>query len=139
MATTQAIKRREAFDEEVTEERAALETFANELTEIDSEVAALPECSPRRQSLESLLDLWESYDALFERCELLLARRQRQFTSAYRTTPHHEDVHGFNEYLYAELDSPYPVLSAIAATCERIEWKRGSNQSPVTLGRSLEA
>lgn len=125
VATTRAIDRRTIFEEEVAAECDSLETYAADLAEIESTVEELPECSPRRQAIETLLDCWERYDALEAHCERLLDRRQQELTDADRTVSLPEDDHAFTEYLYGALDTTFPVLSAIATMCDRIESKRG--------------
>lgn len=122
--TTEAIKQREEFLEELDEERAALETFADELSDIESTLEELPVCSVQRQSLERLLRVWDQYETLENDCETLLERRQEELRRDDRFTRAVSDRHARNEYLYRELETSYPVLGAIAETIERIDSNR---------------
>lgn len=127
---TTAIKRREELSAELTDERAALETFAEELADIEETLKKLPVCSAREQPLEKLLVVWEVYDSLLDRCELLLDRRQQQIREAERKRPDLLEKHARNELLYGELDTHYPVLSYIARVIKRIDGNRtGANAS----------
>lgn len=129
LQSTAAIERRDQFCAELDEERTALETFAEELADVDEAVENLPVCSAREQPLEKLLIVWEDYDTLLERCERLLERRQQQIREAERSVRIFGQKHARNEFLYSELETRYPVLSAIAATCERIDSKRNGERS----------
>lgn len=126
--TTVAIERREEFCAELDDERAALQTYAEELSDIEEALEKLPACSAQEQHLEKLLVVWEVYDTLLEQCERLLERRQQQIREAERSLSIFGKKHARNEFLYSELDTRYPVLSAIAATCERIESKRNGQR-----------
>lgn len=135
--TTVAIERRELFLAELEEERDALETFADELADIESWIDRLPEYSPQEQCLEELLEVWEEYNVLKDRCERLIEHRQEQIKAAERSVRIFGDQHALNEYLYGEMDTSYPVLSATADSVERIKANReGANLSEL-LDRSL--
>ena len=122
--TTVAIERREQFHEELNAEQAALATFADELEDIESALEELPGCSTQRQSLEKLLRIWEQYDTLETKCEQLLEQRQEQFEHDKRGNLAVSDRHAFNEYVYAELESSYPILAALTETVKRINSNR---------------
>lgn len=129
--TAITIERREQFIENLDEERTALESFSEERAKIESALETLPECSPQHQSLEEILDLWEQYDILIDRCKELLDRRQGQICGEERTQILNNH-HTLNEYLYSELPSSYPVLSALADTLEQINSKRlQANPAPI--------
>lgn len=132
-----AVERRETFLEELDGELEALQSFAEELRDINSTIDGLPECSPRQQPLEELLVIWEVYDDLKRRCDRLLERRQRQLREGSRSGPDLSERHALNGYLYGALHTRYPVLSAIAETCQRIDARRG--QPVETAGPSLES
>jgi len=116
--TTAVIERREEFCAELDDERAALVTHKEELSDIEETLEKLPACPPREQPLENLLIIREKYDELLERCERLLERRQQEIRAAERNIRTFREKHARNGFLYAELDTQYLVLSAIAATCE---------------------
>lgn len=130
--TTKAIERREKFGAGLDNERAALNAFSEELTDVEEALAKLPPCSAQEQPLEQLLVVWEIYDSLLERCEQLLKQRQQQIREAERSVRIFGELHARNEFLYSGLETRYPVLSDIAATCERINSKRNGEQSSQT-------
>lgn len=133
--TTRSIERREAFLAELDEERAALETFSEELAKIESIVERLPVCSPQQQRLEELLTVWEQYGSLEKWCEWLLERRQKQLRNAERSIRIFDDLHALNNYLYSELETPYPVLAALAETVERLDSNRTSRAASESTDR----
>ena len=122
--TTAAIEQREEFAAELDDERAALETFTEELADVKEAIEKLPACSAQEQNIETVLTVWEGYDTLLEQCERLLERRQQQIREAERSLSIFGKKHARNEFLYSELNTLYPVLSAIATTCERIDARR---------------
>jgi exonuclease VII small subunit len=121
--TAIAIERREEFLKELDEEIAALKSFREEFAKLQSSAERLPACSSQDHLLEELIDLWDRYDELIERCEKLLDRRQEQLRdrgSGRFVT----DQHALNEYLYNDLPTSYPVLSVLADTLAQINSKR---------------
>lgn len=124
VAVTESIESREQFLATLDAERETLKHFANNLDDIDTTLLSIPHCSPQRQSIEDLLKAWEAYDALVERSERLLLRRQQLI----RYTDHHLRIrghtHALYEYLYDNLGTTYPVLSAIANRIRRIKKKQ---------------
>lgn len=124
VACTEAIERREQFSRELDAERNSLETVADELTEIEPVIDKLPECAPQRQPLEKLLVIWEVYDTLEERCAQLLEDRQRQLGRTDRSIGLVGEKHALNVYLYRELGTSFPILSALASTLEQIDSNR---------------
>lgn len=116
-----AVERRESFIEDLNDEEAAIEGLNEELTDIKSSIKKLPKCSLSQQPLEELLEIREQYAALKDRCEQLLLCRQKQMRAADRNVGNLVDFHALNEYLYAELETCYPVLSAATATIELID------------------
>lgn len=135
--TTAAIEQREQFGAELDDERAALKMNAEELADVEEALEKLPACSAQEQHIETLLIVWEVYDTLLEQCERLLKQRQQQIREAERSLMIFGRKHARNEYLYSGLDTRYPVLAAIATTCERIESKREHNRSVELPERSL--
>lgn len=130
--TTTAIESREKFCVELEEEWVDLKTYSEELADIEAALEKLPACSIREEHLEKFLIVWEVYDTLLEQCQRLLERRQQQIREAERSSKVFEEKHARNELLYSELETWYPVLSAIATTCERIESKRNDTR-PIKL------
>ena len=127
IATNAAIERRERFRSELDHEQESLETMLSELIDIRSEIRELPECSSRRHTVEDVLDIWKAYDTLEQRCNDLLEERQRHIHRVKREA--REDDRGYilNEYLYHDLETAYPVLSAIAKTCETIDSRKSGS------------
>lgn len=136
--TTAAIERREEFCEELEDEREALEIFAEELADINNVLERLPACSARELHLEKLLTVWEMYDTLLDRCEVLLEYRQQQIRDAVRSPRLFGEKHARNQFLYSDLNTLYPVLSAIAATCDRIAASRNGEPHGESADRSIQ-
>jgi hypothetical protein len=113
-----AIDRRENLSSILEQEKESLERIHIELTDIRESMRALPSCSFQEHSFEELLDLCGAYDDLEQRCERLLKNRQQHLHS---TSTHIESV---NQYLYNDLDSSFPGLSAIATTVDAINSSR---------------
>lgn len=128
LSVTATIESRDQFQAELEDERAALETFTEEIADTEATVDRLPPCSPRNQPLEKVLVIWDVYDTLAAQSEQLLQRRQQQIQDAERPERFFGIKHARNDYLYRELDTRYPVLTAIASTTERIESKRNGEE-----------
>lgn len=130
VASSDAIKRRERLNDTLDEERQSLEYIANVLECVSKKTEKLPDCSIQTASLEKLLRIWEDYEDLKQACERLLSRRQREIRTFGRTFEWESEPHSINVYLYSELKTPYPVLSAIASVSEQIERVRpGTSRS----------
>lgn len=125
--TSDSIERRERFINALDVERHDLETARDDLERIRSNAQSLPVCSLNRRSLDEFLDLWEEYDELVGQCEEILDRRQRVMNDPNRNGPAYLEPYSLNEYLYRELDTSYPVLSAIASVKHRIERDRAGD------------
>lgn len=138
LQTTAAIERREEFIAELDDERAALETYAEELADIEVTLQNLPVCSAHKHPFEKLIVVWEVYDMLQERCEQLLERRQQQLWEAERNVGVLREQHARNVFLYSELETQYPVLAAIATMCDRIDSKRNGEHATEAPERTLE-
>lgn len=123
--TSTAIDQRTLFHEDLEREADSLETAAAGLRDVTAEAVELPACTVQDTSLEVLLEAWEAYDELEQRCERLLAQRQRQLAHPSRRVSVYGDEHALCRYLYEELETTYPVLSAVASVCERIDAARG--------------
>jgi exonuclease VII small subunit len=121
--TAIAIERREEFLKELDEEIAALKSFREEFENLQSSAERLPECSSQHHPLEELIDVWDRYDELIDRCERLLDRRQERLRNRERDRSL-IDQHALNEYLYSELPVSYPVLSVLADALTQIKSKR---------------
>jgi hypothetical protein len=131
METNMAIEQRNQVLTQLSQEQESLERLSDKLVDICTAIEELPECAPERDPLEEVLDAWEAYDVLQQRCEALLEERQQHIHQIAQENQNDED-HTLNEYLYHELGTPYPVLSAIARTCEIIRSRRGSSPSDPT-------
>lgn len=132
IATNAAIERRERFRSELDQEQESLETMLSELIDIRSEIRELPECSSRRHTVEDVLDIWKAYDTLEQRCNDLLEERQQHIYRVGQDTEGDESKYILNEYLYHDLETPYPVLSAIAAACETIDSRKSGSRFDFT-------
>lgn len=135
----EALERRERFDTTLEDELQALETVADELETIEETIDRLPPCTPQRQPFERLLDVWEVYETLEERCAVLLDVRQQQLRMIAQRHRGIDEVHALSSYLYGDLETPYPVLSAIAATLARVDTNRDGRAGRDSRGRPLEA
>lgn len=122
---SQAIERRQKLEAELQAEACSVETARGELLTIRSELAALPDCTIHRGTMDSLFETWEAYERLASRCERMLDDRQKQFTMISQSHPLENAAHSFNEYLYGDLETVHPVLVAIASTLELIAAARG--------------
>lgn len=130
--TSTAIDRRSFFHDDLETEKRSLETAATELPEIRASVAVLPDCTLRETNLEGLLDTWEAYDDLEAACERLIAQRQQQLDDPSRYVTVRGEEHALCRYLYADLETTYPVLSAVASVCEQIQEARNPSRPPIT-------
>lgn len=75
-------------------------------------------------SFEEFAGAWERYDALVDRCEHLMQERQSHIANRWEGDGPEDPTHDLNEYLYAELDTTYPVLSALVRTRGSLECLR---------------
>lgn len=137
VASTEAIDRRERFREALDDERDSLKTTADELSEIEAAIDTLPELAPQHQPLEMLIVIWEGYETVEESCAELLADRQRQLEGTDQSIRRYGTTHALNRYLYGNLESVYPVLSALAATLRLLDSKRNREASPEVAEGSL--
>jgi exonuclease VII small subunit len=135
--TTAAIEHREELCAELSEELAALESFAEELAKTEETLDKLPRCTAEEQPLEKLLVVWEGYELLMEHCEQLLERRQQQIQQTDMSNRILGEHHLRNEYLYSELDTRYPILSELADVSERIAVEQNGKQSIDWTARSI--
>jgi exonuclease VII small subunit len=117
------IERREEFLEELEEEKMALKSDYEKIAEIESLVDALPRCTPSQRSFEDVIEVWERYNKIINRCEEILYARQQRIRGE-KGVQIRDDYHALNEYLYSDLQSSYPVLSVLADTIEQINSKR---------------
>lgn len=137
VASTEAIDRRERFREALDDERDSLQTTADELSEIEATIDTLPELAPQHQPLEMLIVIWEGYETIEESCAELLTDCQRQLEGTDQNIRRYGTTHAFNRYLYGNLESVYPVLSALAATLRLLDSKRNREASPEVAEGSL--
>ncbi|MBP2251770.1 hypothetical protein J2754_002102 [Halarchaeum solikamskense] len=107
-------------------ERDALDSAAAALADVETERAVVdsrPFASCERAALVRLRD---DLDDLAARCESLAERRQAGDLRPERQVPASFDAPGFEEYVYGETGTTYPVLSAIARESERVERTRAA-------------
>lgn len=123
--TSHAIDRRERYDAQLEAEAKSLRSALSELRDIDETVADLPDCTVRRGYMDTLIETWQTYDGLEDRCQTLLKRRQEQLDTSDRALHVPDSAHALNEYLYGDLETTYPVLSAIASMLDRIADAKG--------------
>jgi len=136
VATSDAIQRRNEFESRLATEAESLETSHEEIGSIRSEIEQLPDCRLTRGQFEILEESWEAYERLEAHCQDILARRQQLLRSSGRRVHIEGETFALNDYLYRNLETSHPVLSAIAAPLDRItEAKQGSGES--TRVRSL--
>lgn len=135
--TSNAIARREWL---VTQLDAELETnqeTVERLSQIRSETEALPICSIGRMPLDELLDVRQAYESLERRCEGLLTRRQRELAESRITNCDQASAHPLNEYLYADLETEYPVLSALTRSCNTIRERKSEPGTRERTGMTI--
>lgn len=130
VTTTDAIERRQVFLERLASEREALSEFNAELRSILASVEDLPACSTTGLSFEARRRTWERYTDLERQCEQLIDRRQHQLIDREHRIRMRDTTHGFSEYIYADLPSRYPVLSAIATVATRIKTDSAEHAPP---------
>jgi len=123
---SQAIEQQKRLEEELAEETRSVEAARSELRAIRSELEALPEPMVEQKTMESLLDTWEAYDRLEAKCGRLLKERQQHFSTVDQIHSMENASRAFNDYLYANLETGYPVLSAIGSILESIAAARGA-------------
>lgn len=126
--TSNAIERRTTLNSELRAEAEALASARTELVDINDTISDLPDCTVRPGSMETLIDTWDRYDALEDRCQSLLDRRQDLLDATDRALNVPDSVYALNEYVYRDLETPYPVLSAIATTLDRIADAKGDDR-----------
>jgi len=124
-----AIESRETFIDTLDTELRSVETAAEELRDVRAIANELPACNFRERSFNSLLHTWENYDELEQRCEQLLVSRQRQLTESDQNHRLSGRMFSLNEYLYGDLETTYPILSAIASTLNYIAESRKTNNT----------
>jgi hypothetical protein len=131
--TNIAIERREQLLTQLSHEKESLERTFSELVDINESVEELPEDPLDQCTFEEVLDIWERYDVLQQRCKQLLEERQREIHQRAENVQVGEKEHIVNKYLYEDLRTPYPVLSAIATTCEVIQSRRDGDSFDWTV------
>ena len=132
VATSAAIERRTRVIQELDGELERLRSTRDELMAIETELAALPRCSVDDLPFEEFSRLWEVYEELDQRCREVLDERLQEITGTERRGSGVDNEHLFNEYLYRELLTSYPILSAAARIRNRIEDRRGGTPDSTT-------
>lgn len=122
-----AIERREKILTQLSHEQESLERMFAELVDINTSIEELPEGLLDQNTFEEVLDIWEKYNVLQQRCKQLLEERQQQIHQRAQDAQVDGKEHIVNEYLYQDLGTLYPVLTAIATTCEVIHSRRDSD------------
>lgn len=137
LATTRTIDERESFSELLATELDSLAAIRNDLQEITDTLETLPPCSLHTLSFGEYAETWAATEGLLDECEQLIQERQAALTDTTRPVrPDSTDAHDLSEYLYADLDTPYPALRSIAETHEHVQRfrdpQRAADSSDVT-------
>lgn len=114
-AIRQAMDERRRVQQYVERERDSLEHFDASLTEIESAVAEAGAELTSVSGTQSLSRIDARLATLQSRCEGLATDRQQRLHDRPETTFDWIDGLGVFEYLYADLETTTPVLSAIAS------------------------
>lgn len=137
VTTSAAIERRDQIIDGLDTEIESLQTAMDEVENIESEVTSLPPCSVMSLSFEVYLRTWKTYEELEERCNCLLTDRQQYLTELKRDGWVSEGEYIFNEYLYGNLETSYPVLSAVTRLNHRIKSCKQGSEEPAISQSSL--
>lgn len=104
-------------------ERESLRNAIDDCRDIDRRLDEIPECRIATLSFDELETHWQRLNVLEGRCERVVRSRQR-FLTERRSARLTVDDASFNDYLYAALDSTFPVLETGLELRERIDWRR---------------
>lgn len=118
-ATTRAIDSREQLLEVVDGEAEAIESGGDDVAALVADVEALDGQPLDDMEFNALRLTRERLRAARDRCDELAAERQSTLRVQRRSLP--PDIGDLGEYLYADCETPYPLLSALAALGRRID------------------
>lgn len=121
VATSSAIDRREDLLEVLEVEYDTLESTANDLEAIRERAESVSNRSNEWGEFDEVVVANETCESLKRRCETLLEERQREIRDSGMDRFVDEETHVLNLYLYGDLETEYPVLSAITTTYQQIQ------------------
>jgi hypothetical protein len=136
VATNEAIESRLIFSDQLEQEQESLQMVQEALLNIEGVLEELPTYSLQQLQFTKAIDIWETCEELITQCDQLATKRQRRFRDRQLTLKSFPGPHAFNEYLYTDLETQLPVLSAITGTRKRIE--RYRNESTNLDGRCAD-
>ncbi|MFO7927642.1 MAG: DUF7260 family protein [Halobacteriota archaeon] len=122
-AAEEARNRREGLLVVLDGERSSIETARRDLRRIHERLVETPGCSTHEQPIDRVIDGWRALDGLEANCGSIATERQRYLFEERPSKPF-DDPLLFDAYLYRDLETTHPVLSAVAATIEAIGSKR---------------
>lgn len=123
-AIEESVSARESLSTEVDAERESLDDATSALSAIATELDELSEIPFRTESFGALDAYRNRLDALEERCETISNRRQATVFDRRRTGWLPADVTDIATYFYRDLETDYPVMSAVATLLERLRGLR---------------
>jgi hypothetical protein len=130
LATTDGINHRQTFIRTLETELESLQNVRDTVENVKSTLDELPPCSIESLSFETYLDIWETTEALSERCKSRLQGRQQAITEIQqRYPPPREEHHLLNEYLYRDFKTSYPALYCLTSALTRIRGFRGETEA----------
>ncbi|WP_436348521.1 DUF7260 family protein [Natronorubrum sp. FCH18a] len=126
---TEAGLRRERLLQTIDAERDSLDRAQRHLREIESALDAEPPLTDF--TLTELFDYERRLTQLKDRCERLLCTRQRHIHSEATFRPH-LDLLFVQTYLYADLETDFPVLDACIRRYSRLETRQQAVHHEIT-------
>ncbi|MFB6128510.1 MAG: hypothetical protein ABEJ47_01990 [Halorhabdus sp.] len=123
-AARRAMDERRRVQQYVDRERDSLRRFEAELTEIESAVVEIGTERTSASGTQALASLDDRLATLESRCADLAKERQQRVHDRPETDYDRIDGLGVFEYLYADLETTTPVLSAIASCLATIRHHR---------------
>ncbi|WP_097010122.1 DUF7260 family protein [Natronoarchaeum philippinense] len=111
-ATQQAIDSREQLIGIVDAERAAIETVSDTIDDLSADIDALVGQPLDELEFNALRLTRERLRSVRDRCDEIAADRQATLQDQRRSLP--AGIDDLGEYLYADCETTYPVLSALA-------------------------
>ena len=133
VATTAAIESRTRFIRALEAECESVQTVRETVLDIKDTLQKLPACTLRCLQFEQFVDVWEACEEAVKQCDRRSEQRQRHIAER-QTTDHRANsgTHALNTYLYNDLETLFPALSALAETRHRIEQYRGRANGPAS-------
>lgn len=119
----EAARDRERLIHRLDREADALESAADEIHAIDATISEAEQRPLGRLGYRELTDEWNRLGELESRLSRLLAGRQETLQS--RSEPGRTDGHrSLHRYLYADLDTTFPILTDGAVLADRVKGAR---------------